>query len=129
MKKAFSVAAIALSFFASGCAIHPLPEDVTGVSTYHIVRQIRCEARDTLRRIVIKWLHNLVEHGLSLADQLALQYQNDPPSIRGFHYDLFRGPALVKVRSAAKLFYDAGLAYSFDLTMTEDNNLTTDVAF
>jgi hypothetical protein len=27
------------------------------------------------------------------------------------------------------LFYDAGLAYTFDLTMTEDNNLSTDLSF
>ena len=45
MKKLLSVAAIALSFLGAGCAIHPLPQDVTGVDTYHIVRQIRCEAR------------------------------------------------------------------------------------
>ena len=29
----------------AGCAIHPLPENVTGVSTDKIVRKIRCEAR------------------------------------------------------------------------------------
>jgi hypothetical protein len=129
MRKSLSVAGVAAAFFAAGCSIHPLPEDVTGVSTYHIVRQIRCEARDTLRRIVIKWLHRLGDHGLSQAEQLAQQYENEPASINGFHYNLFRGPALAEVRSAAKLFYDAGLAYNFDLTMTEDNNLSTDVSF
>ena len=38
-------------------------------------------------------------------------------------------PALARVRSSVKLFYDAGLAYTFDLTMTEDNNLSTDLNF
>lgn len=126
MKRVFCIAGVALSFFASGCSIHPLPEDVTGVSTYHIVRQIRCEARDTLRRIVIKWLGRLDD---PLAQQLASQYENEPASISGFHHNLFKGPALVEVRSAAKLFYDAGIAYTFDLTMTEDNNLSTDLSF
>jgi hypothetical protein len=126
MKKLFFVAGVAASFVASGCSIHPLPEDVTGVSTYHIVRQIRCEARDTLRRIVIKYLHRLDD---PVAQQLAWQYENDPASINGFHYNLFKTPALVRVRSAVKLFYDAGLAYTFDLTMTEDNNLSTDLSF
>lgn len=126
MKKLFSVAAIALFFFAGGCAIHPLPEDVTGVTTYQIVRQIRCESRDTLRRIVIKFLGRLND---PLAQELAARYQNDPASINGFHYNLFKTPALARVRSAVKLFYDAGLAYTFDLTMTEDNNLSADLNF
>jgi hypothetical protein len=99
MSRFLFVAGLAASLVASGCSIHPLPEDVTGVSTYHIVRQIRCEARDTLRRIVIKYLHTLGDHGLSLAEQLALQYETDPSSIRGFHYNLFKGPALVEVRA------------------------------
>lgn len=128
MKKVFCIAVIAVSFLAGGCAIHPLPEDVTGVSTYHIVRQIRCEARDTLKQIVIIWLHRLGKQSV-LAEQLASQYESDPASIAGFHYNLFKGPDLVEVRSAVKLFYDTGLAYTFDLTMTEDNNLSTDLSF
>ena len=34
-----------------GCAIHPLPENVTGVRTPQIVQRNRCEARDALRHI------------------------------------------------------------------------------
>ena len=33
---------------AAGCSIHPLPNDVTGLSTAQIVRQIRCELREAL---------------------------------------------------------------------------------
>jgi hypothetical protein len=29
----------------SGCAIHPQPKDVTGISTFDIEQQIRCETR------------------------------------------------------------------------------------
>src|ERR1700694_4079656 len=121
----FIAAFAALSLF-SGCAIHPLPEDVTGVSTYHIVRQIRCETRDTLRKIVIKWLGRSDDPRVR---KLALQYENDPASIRGFHYSLFNTPDLARDRSAAKLFYDTGIAYNFDFTITEDNNLSTDISF
>jgi hypothetical protein len=109
----------ALSLF-SGCAIHPLPEDVTGVSTYHVVRQIRCETRDTIRKTLIKWLSRLDD---PLPQKLALQYENDPGSIRRFHYNLFKGPSLARVREAAKLFYDTGIAYGFDFEITENNNL------
>jgi hypothetical protein len=127
MKRLFSVAAVALSFLAGGCAIHPLPEDVTGVDTYHIVRQIRCETREALRQLVIAWLSDPRLNNDYLND-LAFQYQNHPESISNFHYDLFKGPDLVQVRSVAKLFYDTGIAYNFDLTMTEDNDLSTDLS-
>src|SRR6201991_5186395 len=129
MKKAFCAAAIALSFFAAGCAIHPLPEDVTFVDTYHIVRQIRCEARETVRLEVIKWLNKMAKFGDALAQQLALQYESDPESISSFHYDVFKGAEYAKIRSVAKLFYDTGIAYSFDLTMTENNDLSGSVDF
>src|SRR5260370_42701367 len=92
-------AALAASALMSGCAIHPLPEDVTGVSTYHIVRQIRCEARDAIRKTIIVWLGRL-DH--PLPQKLALQYENDPASIRSFHYNLFNTPELVRGRGIAK---------------------------
>ena len=40
----------------SGCAIHPLPEDVTGLDTYAIVMQIRCEAREAIAHEAIAYL-------------------------------------------------------------------------
>ena len=46
----------------AACAIHPVPEDVTGVSTYQIVRQIRCEARDVVKKTVIGYLKSLTHH-------------------------------------------------------------------
>jgi len=123
-------AAVALSIVATGCAIHPLPEDVTGVDTYHIVRQIRCEARDALRTIVIEWLAKLAaKTSDQLLQQLALQYESNPASINTFHYNLFKGPRYAEIRSTAKLFYDAGIAYNFDLTGTETNNLDAQVNF
>jgi hypothetical protein len=39
------LAAVVLSSGLSACAIHPLPENVTGVKTAGIVHRIRCEAR------------------------------------------------------------------------------------
>jgi hypothetical protein len=40
-----SLLAIGISILLGGCAIHPLPENVTGVKTTRIVHRIRCEAR------------------------------------------------------------------------------------
>jgi hypothetical protein len=42
-----AVAALAVGLTA--CSMHPLPEDVTAVSTYDIVEKIRCEVKDGLR--------------------------------------------------------------------------------
>ncbi|MBI3760143.1 MAG: hypothetical protein HY269_10395 [Deltaproteobacteria bacterium] len=103
-----------------------MPEDVTGVSTYHIVRQIRCETRETLRKTVITWLGRS-DH--PLPQRLSLQYQEDPALIRTFHYNLFKGPDLVRVRAIAKLFYDTGIAYNFDFDIMENNNLGADIGF
>src|SRR5882762_10301439 len=113
MKRTFSIAAVALSFFSAGCAIHPLPQDVTGVDTYHIVRQIRCEARETIRQEVIRWLTKMATAGDPISQQLLVKYESDPESISSFRPDVFKGPDYVEVRPVAKLFYDAGIAYNF----------------
>ena len=42
-------APIGLSLIVAACAIHPLPEDVTGIPTNEIVQKIRCEARSAVR--------------------------------------------------------------------------------
>ena len=58
MSRYLMFAALAASFLGAGCAIHPLPEDVTGVPTYYIVRQIRCEARSAVISSAINGLNN-----------------------------------------------------------------------
>lgn len=42
---------VGLSLAISGCSIHPLPDRVTGLSTYEIVHKIRCEARETIKQL------------------------------------------------------------------------------
>jgi hypothetical protein len=48
MREVRKLFGIALSFGLSACAIHPIPENVTGVKTTQIVHRIRCEARDAV---------------------------------------------------------------------------------
>jgi hypothetical protein len=48
----------ALACTVGACAIHPLPQDVTGVKTSEIVRKIRCEARQAIIDGRIRWLHH-----------------------------------------------------------------------
>jgi hypothetical protein len=115
---------LAVAVFLSGCSIHPVPEDVTGVDTPTIVRQIRCETRETIRLEIIKWMRTLADAGDPLARDLALRYERDPESISTFNYELFKGKRYERVRAVAKLFYDTGVAYNFDMTMTEDNDIS-----
>lgn len=136
MFKRLSAAAAALSMsLFSGCAIHPLPEDFTGVDTYHIVRQIRCETRQALNDLLIEYLDNLgTDHpdqpGDPIARRLADQYKTNPDSISSFRITFF--PATKKyeeVRNVLLLFADAGIAYHFELTMDEHNDLSGSADF
>jgi hypothetical protein len=131
MRRLLWATGLAASFLASGCSIHPLPQDVTGVTTYHIVRQIRCEARETIKSYVIQYVDELAAAypTIKLFGGLASRYQNDPAAISSFSPNLFKGAGLSQVYSTVKIFYDAGIAYNFELTMTEDNNLSTELDF
>jgi hypothetical protein len=117
----------------SGCAIHPLPEDVTGVDTYEIVRQIRCETFEAARQYVIRNLARLAAGGPAnelgepqpgnlLAQQLVEKYEANPYEIRTFSPTLFKDDK--EIRAFYEVILSTAVAYNFDLTMTEDNNLS-----
>ena len=111
-----------------GCAIHPVTEDVTGVDTYHIVRQIRCETRNAVIDFILRELHRQADlQGDPIAQKLLLQYESDRESIRTFNPNLFRGPDYAEYRRFYNLIYSAAVAYTFDLTMTEQNDLGTNI--
>ncbi|MET4424223.1 hypothetical protein [Bradyrhizobium sp. RT3a] len=116
----------------SNCAIHPVPEDVTGVNTYNIVRQIRCETREAAAKFVLRELKRLgSDHEDQAADPIAqsliAQYEANPELISTFTPDLFPGPKYAQVRNFYRVIYSAAIAYNFDLTMTEQNNLGTTI--
>lgn len=117
----------ALSLLA-GCAIHPVPEDVTGVDTVDIVKQVRCETREALTQLIKIKLEDWGNRGSPEAARLAQLYANDPEAISDFGPGLFPGPQYVEVRRFIKVFAETAIAYNFDLTMTENNDLTTDIS-
>jgi hypothetical protein len=122
--KRFAVVAATLA--VAGCSIHPLPEDVTGLNTHQIVRQIRCEARAALTDMITEVLEKSKDLEVRA---IGRQYKDKPDSIAGFSYTAFSAPRLVQYRETFKLFYDAGLAMNFDLDMSEQNNLDTGLGF
>jgi hypothetical protein len=115
--------------FLAACAVHPLPEDYTGVTTPQIVQQIRCETRDAAIQALVTWLEDLgrdhlSQAGVPLARTLAARYKNNPNEISGFSSALFKGDEFLEVRNVIDIFYSIGVAYNFDLTMTENNDFS-----
>lgn len=108
------MAAIALSSGLAACAIHPLPEDVTGYNTVQIVRKIRCEARDATIHAAI---HYLQREGYPVADDV----------------NPFRtiNPATLKPRVRTKIadLTNTGIAYAFSLHGNEADGLSPSAGF
>ena len=122
-----SILVLAAALLASGCSIHPVPADVTGVDTKDIVKQIRCETRAALTDEIKAQIKKWAVAGSPEAETLSRRYESDPNAIEDFHPGLFPGPGYVQVRSFIKVFADTAIAYNFDLTMTENNDLTAEV--
>jgi hypothetical protein len=125
------VAAIALSFASAGCAIHPLPEDVTGVTTYHIVRRIRCEAKEAVIETAIGWLTSKQNEEEGKVDPVSRaigwEFASGARPIETLSPKLF--PARSKVRTLMELFWETGIAYNFELDMEENNDFSTEFNF
>ena len=120
------IAAIAaVGSLLAGCAIHPVPEQVTGLRTEDIVKQIRCETRDAARDVILDFLKLNAEVGRDRkAQELYEKYSANRELMIDFNPDReFPGPFYDHTRAVFKLIYGAGVAYSFDLTMTETNDV------
>jgi hypothetical protein len=99
----------------TGCAIHPLPEDVTGIPTAMIARKIRCEARTALKDNLVTYLKRVKDPA---ANRLGVEFENGRP-LNSFRDSLFHG----KVKTFIKKFENSAIAYNFAFDMTEVNNL------
>lgn len=115
------VALLAATLVVSGCSIHPLPEDFSGVSTYTIVRQVRCETRQVVAQAAIGWL--IADERVDPVSRAIGQQFASGRRIQEFRPELFSG----RVRANVELFFDTGVAYNFELTMTEVNNLNAEI--
>jgi hypothetical protein len=118
------IAAVAAASLMAGCAIHPVPEDVTGVDTPNIVKQIRCETRDAARKVILDYLKYMAEREDPIARDLLVQYTEDQDRMVDFDAkSLFQGTFYKQARNIFALIYAGAAAYSFELTMSETNNL------
>jgi hypothetical protein len=118
MFRASRVLPIAAVVWLAGCAIHPLPDDVTGVTTYDIVRRIRCEARQAVFDFAIDWLTGPKDPDPD-AREIGRQFKEGLRPVHEFSYKLFKGD----VRKLVQLFSTTGIAYNFQLQMLETDNI------
>jgi hypothetical protein len=124
MQACFRAGIAFVSVCLTGCTIHPLPDDVTGISTYDIVRQIRCEARQAIFDEAVGWLAGPKDPDPE-AQKIGSEFQSGSRPIDTFNYTLFRGG----VRQVVQLFYNTGIAYNFQLDMTETDNIDPTLDF
>jgi len=125
------LAAVAAASLMAGCAIHPEPEDVTGLDTATIVKQIRCETRDAARTIILDELKRMAERRNDpIARDLLALYTEDRDRMVAFDANrLFPGPFYKHTRELFALLYAGAAAYTFELTMNEINNVGSTVNF
>jgi hypothetical protein len=99
-----------VSCFLGACSIHPIPKDVTGYGTATIVRKIRCEARDAIRKVVLEILHRDGRHN-------EIQEITDEFSWRQMPLNSWEQKKLNDVQ-------EIGIVYDFSLQGDETDNLT-----
>jgi hypothetical protein len=109
----------------SGCAIHPLPENFSGVSSDQMARQIRCETRDAVMDSIVGYLtapgsrdpRNKV-HVDDNSANIGEDLQNGVRSFRTFKPAQLSGYA----KEVVGLIWSTGVAFNYNLQMTENNN-------
>jgi hypothetical protein len=123
-----------LSLLLSGCAIAPVTDDFAHVSASNIARQVRCEARQAVIDALIGFLTDptnnenkkkLDDHSFAVGNQLKENYKIDPNAIKRFDPSKVTGFA----NTVTTLFYSTGIAYYYDLTGLETNNIDPAVDF
>jgi hypothetical protein len=127
MSKLFRAAAIGVAVSVTGCAIHPLPDNVTGVSTFQIVQKIRCEARDALKEDLIAWLTSpkMQEHDAA-AYWLGQALQDGSQPLESFYSRGINNLSPL-MKANIQTFQKTAIAYDFSFDMTETDNLDPSV--
>lgn len=119
---------VAVLLFLSGCSIHPVTDDVAHISASNIARQVRCEARQAVIDALLGYLaspdnninkNKLDDYSFAVGNELKRAYDLDHESIRAFDPSQVTGFA----RTVTKLLYSTGIAYYYDLTGLETNNI------
>jgi len=106
--------------FISGCAIHPLPEDVTRETTFDIVEKIRCEGREALDNISVRLLRTSADPAtLAFADRVAARELTVNELLQRHSRRLILSPEVWELFTA---YSTSAVTFDFKFTITEENN-------
>jgi len=119
------ILALSFALLVASCAIRPLPEQVAGITTFNIVKQIRCETREAVFNTFIKALADNPQEFGEKTQRIAEGFRDHPEIASQFKPTLFAGTA----RDFVNYFWNTGIAYNISLDMTETNNLDTQIDF
>lgn len=112
--------AVAVAALSGGCAIHPLPDNVTGYDTYDIVAKIRCEAQEAVQDKAIA-LFEQVPSTQALAERLKAD-RSQFKTLNRLRLDPI-------VAFFVKKYSEAAIAYEFTFDITEQNVATAQANF
>lgn len=113
------------ALLVAGCAIRPLPEQVTGIRTFDIVKRIRCETREAAFNVLVAGLANNPEVFGESARAIAEGFRDRAELMDQLKPTLFTGNA----RQFIDFFWNTGIAYNFSLDMTETNDFGANLDF
>ena len=119
------VLSLSCALLLAECAIRPLPEHVTGITTFNIVKQIRCETREAVFTNLVTALAENPEVFGERAQRIAEGFRGRPDLMAELKPALFTGDA----GDFVNFFWNTGIAYNFSLDMTETNNLDSEFNF
>lgn len=111
------------ALWISGCAIHPLPENVTGLDTVAIVRKIRCEVRDSIKEQVVKLLESDNRADQEFKDKAINLIKENFPAWR----DIDQSKLSDNSRKLIDRYDNAFIFMDFTFQISEDNNNNSEI--
>jgi hypothetical protein len=124
---------VAVSLLFGGCTIAPKTDDFAHVSASTIARQVRCEAREAVIEALLGYLESednnqnkakLDDYSHAVGKALRKAYAENPNAIRKFDPSHVTGFA----NTVTRHLYATGIAYFYDLTGLETNNINPEAA-
>ena len=116
-----------LGALVSGCSVYPLPEDVTGYESRHLLRVVRCQARDALRhkykKIWLEFKDRPIYEGKT-GRELGEWLDEDTRRYKTLRWDKFSPYAAPTFKALAY----TSINYDFTIDSSENNAAGIDLA-
>ncbi len=112
----------------TGCATHPLPEDVTRVRTFDIIQRVRCEAREAVSGQLSA---QLLRSSVADSRRVGVAIQSGALEVADFveRYDAGLISTDKTTRERIKNYRGAAIAMAFTFDITENNKGSSSFGF